>query len=192
MNMQITSRNGIQVVPIDTTLLSKRRIFIEDEITHKNAVQLVKRIMSFSDSRECIDIYINSIGGDIDAGLLIYDMIISCPFEIRTFCLGRAYSMAAVIFAAAKKGNRFIFPHSKLLLHEPILGNQVSGNASSIKSISETLMQSRERLNKILEKHTGKSIEEIEAATSYDHYFNAQESIDFGLADKIIGFDSVL
>jgi ATP-dependent Clp protease protease subunit len=105
--------------------------------------------------------------------------------------MGRAYSMAAVLFASGKHG-RYMLPNSELMLHEPLLGNRVGGNSSSLKSISDTLIQTKERLNRILAKHTGKTEEEIDEATRFDHYFQADESMDFGLCDKIMTFAELM
>ena len=85
-----------------------------------------------------------------------------------------------------------MLPNSELMLHEPLLGNRVGGNASSIRSISDSLLETRKKMNGILAKHTGKSEEEIEKATGYDHYFSPEESVDFGLCDKIVGFDMIM
>lgn len=85
-----------------------------------------------------------------------------------------------------------MLPNSELMLHEPLLGNRVAGNSSSIKSISDTLLQTKQRLNRILAKHTGKTEEEIDEATRFDHYFQADESIAFGLCDGIAGFDELM
>ena len=106
--------------------------------------------------------------------------------------MGKAYSMAALLFASCSKGQRYMLPHSELMLHEPLLGNRIGGNSSSIKSISESLQETKRKMNQILAKHTGKTEEEVEKATGFDHYFSPEESIAFGLCDEIIGFDKVM
>jgi ATP-dependent Clp protease protease subunit len=85
-----------------------------------------------------------------------------------------------------------MLPHSELMLHEPLLGNRVGGNSSSIKSISESLLETKRKINRTLAKHTGKSEEEVEKATSYDHYYSPEESMDFGLCDKIVDFNVIM
>jgi ATP-dependent Clp protease protease subunit len=99
--------------------------------------------------------------------------------------------MGALIFSCGKHG-RYMLPHSELMLHEPLLGNRVGGNASSIRSISDTLMETRRKINRILADNTGKTEAEVEEATRYDHYFGPRESIEFGLADEIISFDKIM
>ncbi len=193
MNVQIKSSNGISLIPMETRLLSQRKIFIEGEINAESACSFIKQLMflSIEDQREPIDVIINSSGGEINSGMMIYDAIQTCKVSVKTYCVGKAYSMAAVIFASATKG-RYMLPHSELMIHEPLILNQISGSSSSIKSISDSLVETAGRMNEILAKHTGRTIEEVEKATSYNHYFSPKESIEFGLCDKIIGFDKII
>lgn len=193
MNVQVKSSNGITLVPIESRLLGDRKVFLEGEINSNVACEFVKKVMLLNkeDSHLPIHVFINSSGGEITAGLLIYDVIQQSTAPIRMYCIGKAYSMGALLFASGLHG-RFILPNSELMIHEPLLGNKVSGNTSSIKSISDSLLETRQKINRILAKHTKKSEEEIEKATGYDHYFSALESIDFGLADSVIGFNDML
>ena len=192
MNVQVKSRNGISLVPLESRLLAKRKVFIEGEINQESACEFVKKIMLLNEDKETpIDLLINSPGGEINSGLLMYDVIQAAQIPIRMFCIGHAYSMGAVLFACGNHG-RYMLPHSELMIHEPLLGHRVGGNASSIKSISESLMETRKKINCILKKHTGNTIAEIERATSFDHYFSAQESVKFGLADRIISFEKLM
>ena len=193
MYIQVKSSNGITLVPLETRLLSERKLFLEGEINQEKACAFVQKILFLckEDDEKPIDVLINSPGGEILSGFLIYDCIQSCKTPIRMFCMGIAYSMGALLFASGNHG-RFLFPHSELMLHEPLLGNRVGGNASSIRSISDSLMESRNKMNQILAKHTGKTIEEIEEATSFDHYYSPEESVAFGLADAVIGFEKLM
>ena len=193
MNVQVKSSNGISLVPLDSKLLSARKIFLEGEINEEMAGEFVKKIMYLTaeDPKKNIDVYINSCGGEIISGLTIYDAIVDSIAPIRMFCIGKAYSMGAVLFACGSHG-RYMLPHSELMIHEPLLGNRVGGNSSSIKSISESLLATKKKMNQILAKHTGKSETEVEEATAYDHYFSPEESIAFGLCDHIIGFHKMM
>ena len=193
MYYQVRTSGGINLVPLTTRLLANRKVFIEGEIEREKANEFIKQIMllNIESTTEPIDVLINSPGGDINAGLLMYDVIQASKAPIRTYCIGTAYSMGAVLFACGIHG-RYMLPHSELMLHEPLLGNRVGGNASSIRSISESLMETRKKINGILAKHTGKTEEEIEKATSFDHYYTAEESVEFSLADKIISFDKIV
>lgn len=193
MYTEVRSSNGITLVPLETRLLTDRKIFLEGEINQELACAFVRQVMVLAreDSTLPIDVWINSPGGEINAGLMMYDVIQSCDAPIRMICMGRAYSMAAVLFASGRHG-RFMLPNSELMLHEPLLGNRVGGNSSSIKSISDTLLQTKQRLNRILAKHTGKTEEEIDEATRFDHYFQADESVQFGLCDEIRDFAELM
>lgn len=192
-NVLIKSSNGITQVSADSRLLSQRKVFIEGEISPEAACEFIKKIMVLNteDSGKPIDVLINSPGGEINSGMVMYDVIQASKAPIRMFCIGRAYSMGAVLFACGNHG-RYMLPHSELMLHEPLLGNRVGGNSSSIKSISESLLETKRKMNQILCKHTGKSEEEVEKATSYDHYFSPEESRDFGLCDQIVDFSMIM
>lgn len=193
MNVLVKSSNGITQVPTDSKLLSQRKVFIEGEITSESACEFVKKILILNeeDTDKPIDILINSPGGEINSGMVIYDVIQASKAPIRMFCVGRAYSMGAVLFASGNHG-RYMLPHSELMLHEPLLGNRVGGNSSSIQSISESLLEMKRKMNQILAKHTGKSEEEVERATSYDHYYSPEESKEFGLCDQVVDFSRIM
>ncbi len=193
MNVQVKSSNGITLVPMETRLLAQRTVFVEGEITAESACLFVKQLLwlNSEDSSEPINVLINSPGGEINSGLLMYDAIQSSKAPVKTYCIGKCYSMGAVLFACGNNG-RYMLPHSELMLHEPLLGNRISGNSSSIKSISESLIEIKSKMNKILAKHTGKTEGEMEEATSFDHYFSPEDSLEFGLCDKIVGFDEIM
>ena len=163
MNVQVKSSNGITLVPVDSKLMANRKIFIEGEIDAEKACEFVKEVMLLNgeDSQSPIDVLINSPGGEINSGMLMYDVIQASKAPIRMFCIGRAYSMGAVLFACGNHG-RYMLPHGELMIHEPLLGNRVGGNSSSIKSISDSLLETKRKMNQILAKHTGKSEEEVE------------------------------
>lgn len=193
MNVQVKSSNGITLVPIESKLMTERKIFIKGEINAEKACEFTEQVMLLNgeDCTKPINVFINSPGGEINSGLLMYDIIQKSKAAIRLFCIGGAYSMGAVLFACGNHG-RYMLPHSELMLHEPLLGNKMEGNSSSIKSISDSLINTKNKINSILAKHTGKAIEEVEQATAYDHFFSPEESVEFGLCDEIIGFDKIL
>lgn len=193
MNIQVKTSGGITLVPLESKLLAQRKVFIEGEINQVSACEFIKKIMLLTseDNSTPIEVLINSPGGGITAGMLMYDVIQNSKCPIRMYCIGSAYSMGAVLFASGRHG-RYILPNSELMLHEPLLSNQVGGNASSIRSISESLLETRKKMNGILAKHTGRTEEEIEKATSYDHYFSSEESLEFGLCDKIVTFSEIM
>ncbi len=189
-NIQVSSSAGICVMPIEARLMANRKVFIEGEINQESACDFMKKILFLNreDTNRPIDVLINSPGGEIDAGMLMYDVIQGSRAPIRLYCTGEAFSMAAVILAGGEHG-RYILPHSRVMLHEPRLLDGVSGSASSVQSVSENLLETKRKMNRILAGHTGKSEEEIEEAARYDHFFSARESVDFGLADEVVGFE---
>lgn len=192
MVTQVRTAAGLQLVPIQAVHLDKRRVFVEGQITMASASEFADQVMLLCDrSPEPIHVFINSPGGEVKAGLLMYDVICSSPAPIRMYCRGIAYSMAALLFASGSHG-RYLLPNSELMLHEPLLTGGLQGSASSIKSVSDGILAIRSKLNAILARHTGKTVEQINEATAYDHYFSAQESVDFGLADGIADYGQML
>ena len=193
MQSILKSSHGFDLVPIESKLLSNRKIFIEGIINSETACEFLRQIIFLvsEDTEKPVDVLVNSQGGEINAGFLIYDTIQSCKTPIRLFCVGQAYSMAAIIVACGKHG-RYILPHSELLLHEPLIESQINGSNSSIQAVAKSLMKTKSKINAILSKHTGHSEEEIEATTIGNHFFNAEESVAFGLVDKIIGFNGIM
>lgn len=188
MYIEQETNRGTDLIPLETRMLKNRHIEISGEIDFSMASIFHQELLYLTeaDPAEPIDVDINSPGGSVDAGLAILDLIRNCRTPVRMHCIGRAYSMAAVIFAAGSDG-RDMLPHSKLMLHQPLVGQNMGGNATDIQSLSESLLATRKELNQILADSTGETLQEIDKATSFDHYFSAQEAIDFGLCDSITG-----
>ncbi len=184
-SIEVESASGIREVSLSTRHLMNRRLFINGEINVESANDFLSEFLYLEqESREPVTIYVNSPGGEINAGLMMYDIIQESNLKINMVCTGLAASMAALLVAGGQKGRRFILPHSKMMIHEPLIGGGVGGSATSIKNISESILKTREITNGILAKHTGKSIAEIDNATSFDNYMDAEQAIDFGLCDK--------
>ncbi len=184
--IEVESAHGTREVYLNTRHLMNRRIFINGEIDSDLANDFLSEFLYLEqESDEPVTIYVNSPGGEINAGFMIYDIIQESKLEINMICAGMAASMAALLVAGGQKGRRYILPHSKMMIHEPLIGGGVGGSATSIKNISESILKTREITNGILAKHTGKSLEEIDKATSYDNYMDASQAIEFGLCDKI-------
>ena len=187
------SYNTITTIPIDSKLFEKGHIFLEDEITSKSAEEIKKQIMYLLiHNDKPIYLHIDSPGGDITAGLMLYDIIQEYSERFYLVCTGRACSMAAVLLACGKKGHRFILENSEAMIHEPLIANSFSGNCSSIEATSKRLIEKKVLINKLLAKHTGKSINEIDKQTSFDNYLTAEETTGLGLADKIISFREIM
>ena len=176
---------GSTVIPLDSELLSERIILIDDTITSQTAVDFYKSMRFLAKTDEPIKVVICSGGGEVISGQAIYDLMQGVKNEVHTYCIGRAASMAAVLLAAGTKGHRYILPHSEVMIHEVLIGGGVGGSATSISKISESINKTRDVMNGILAKHTGKTIEEINKATSFDNYMTAQQAVEFGICDKI-------
>ena len=185
--VEVESHNGIREVNIYTRHLSKRRIFLNSEIDRDVANDIVAQLLYLQEESDApIFFYINSNGGEINAGLYIYDVIQSMTAPIYMYCTGMAASMAALLLAGGQPGRRFILPHSKTMIHEPLLAGGVGGSATSIRNISDSILETRNIVNGILAKHTGKSIKEVNKATAFDNYMNADKSVEFGICDKVV------
>lgn len=189
MNIIKKSNSGLQSLPIDSILLLQRKIFLYDEITTESANLILKQLIYLrEENNDPINIYISSPGGEVNAGLMLYDQLKGMTdVTINMYCTGIAASMAAIILAGGKKGNRFILPHSKVMIHEPLIaGRGVTGSATSIQQTAESIMETKKIMSELLARDTGRSVDEIIDAISYDHYMNATEAIKFGIVDAIV------
>ncbi len=184
-SIEVESASGTREVSLTTRHLMNRIIFINGKIDTDTANSFVSQLLYLEESGEPITIYIDSLGGEVNAGLMIYDAIQGSDLTINMICMGMAASMAAIIFAGGQKGRRFILPHSKVMIHEPLISSGVGGSATSIKNISDSILETRKVLNGILSKHTGKTEKEINKATSFDNTMNAEDAVKFGLCDSI-------
>lgn len=168
-------------------MFQRRQIQCVGEVDEKmaNSLCLQLRSLAAREPGEEITIVINSPGGSVSDGLAIIDVMhaIGCP--IRTVCQGLAASMGALIFVSGTKGRRQVLPHSRVMIHDP-LAQRISGNALSVKAKSDDLMRTREISAQILSEATGKTVEEVYAATAQDTFFEAQAAVEWGLADEVI------
>lgn len=185
--VEVESSNGIREVSLRTRHLTNRKMFLTGEVTDEMAINFASELLYLMEDGGPVDIYINSPGGSVNAGLAIYDTIKSCEgkLDINMYCIGMAASMAALILAGGQKGRRYILPHSKVMIHEPLLSGGAGGSATSIKKTADSILETKAILNGILAEHTGKTVEEIDEATSFDNFMNASEAIEFGLCDEI-------
>lgn len=186
--IEVESAHGTREIALTTHQFMKRIVFINGTIDMDMANAFISQLLYLEEeSGEPITIYINSPGGEVNAGLAIYDAIQGSELPINMVCTGLAASMAAILLAGGQKGRRYILKHSKVMIHEPLLSEGVGGSATSIKNISESILATRDVVNGILAEHTGKSIEDINKATGFDNYMNAEEAVKFGICDFITG-----
>jgi ATP-dependent Clp protease protease subunit len=173
---------------IFSRLLKDRIIFlgtaVSDEIANSIIAQLL--YLESEDPEKGIDLYVNSPGGSVTAGMAIYDTMMYVEPEITTICMGQAASMGALMLAAGEDGKRFALPNSRILIHQPLLKGGVGGQATDIDIQATEILRIRERINKILVKHTGQDLERIKEDTDRDYYMSAQEAQEYGIVDTVI------
>ncbi len=179
-------RGGERAYDIYSRLLKDRIIFvgapIDDNIANLIIAQLL--FLQMEDVKKDINLYLNSPGGIVTSGLAVYDTMQFIKNEIATYCIGQAASMAAVLLSAGTKGKRFILPSARVLIHQPWGG--VQGVTSDVSIQTKEMLRVRDRINKILSKHTGQSLKRIEKDTERDFYIPAEEAVKYGLVDKIL------
>lgn len=180
------SQYGERAYDIFSRLLRERIVFLSGPITDPVANVIVAQLL-FLESRDAekdIQLYINSPGGSVTAGLAIYDTIQYIKPNVATICVGMAASMAATILACGAKGKRYALPNSEILLHQVMGGAE--GQAVEIEISARHIVQMKEKLNEILAKHTDQKLEKIERDTDRDFYMSAEEARAYGLVDEII------
>ena len=185
--VEVETNAGIRPVDLMTKHLTNRKLFLTGEVDDYMANNFVSELLYLAQSDCPVDIYINSPGGSVDAGLVIYDTIQACSgkMDINMYCIGMAASMGAVILAGGQKGRRYILPHSKVMIHEPLIQGGLGGSATSIKKTADSIIETKAITNGILAKHTGKTVEEIDEATAFDNFMNAKQAVEFGICDEI-------
>lgn len=178
---------GERAYDIYSRLLKERIIFLGGPITDQvaNAVIAQLLFLEHEDPKKDIQIYLNSPGGVVTAGLAIYDAMQYVKPDVSTFCTGMAASMAAVLLAAGQKGKRYALPNSQVLLHQ-VMSEGVGGQAVEIEITAKHIIKMKNRLNEILGKHTGQSLAKVERDTDRDFYMSAEEAKAYGLIDEII------
>lgn len=181
------SGRGERAYDIYSRLLKDRVVFMGGPIDDESANLVVAQLLFLSneDPKSDVHLYINSPGGSVSAGLSIYDTIqfIRCP--VATYCIGVAASMGAMVLMAGNSGKRHMLPNGRVLLHQPLIGG-VSGPATDLGIQAREMLRTRERLYKIMSKHTGKDYETIMADCERDKWLDAEESVVYGVADKIL------
>ena len=180
-----TSR-GERNYDIYSRLLKDRIIFLGEEVNETTASLVVAELLFLEseDPGKDIQLYINSPGGMVTAGMAIYDTMQYIKCDVSTICIGLAASMGAFLLAGGAKGKRYALPNAEIMIHQPSSG--AKGQATEIEIAAENNLQTKKRLNEILAENTGKPYEVIAADTERDHYMSAQEAADYGLIDGVI------
>ena len=181
---------GSQPIPISAYAFENGELYITGPIDDEMAKNFIIMLRIAKSQSRKLKIFINSPGGSVSAGLAMLDAIRSYPFGIDIYICGLAASMAAVIAAGGRKGHRYIMPHSKMMIHEPLIAGGMGGSATSIQRTAESILETKKVINGLLAEFTGKSVKEIDKNTAYDNFFNADEAVAFGLCDAIAtGFE---
>ena len=177
--------DGERVYDIYSRLLKDRIIILSGEIDDNLANSIVAQLLYLdSVNHDTIDLYINSPGGSITAGMAIYDTMNFIKSKVSTICVGMAASMAAFLLSSGNKNMRFILPNSEVMIHQPLGGAQ--GQATEIKIAAKRILKLKEKLNDILSKNTGQPLEKIQNDTERDYFLSANEALKYGLVDKIL------
>ena len=180
------SGRGERAYDIYSRLLKERVVFLVGPVTEVTANLIVAQLLFLESENPDKDIsfYINSPGGSVSAGMAIYDTMQFIKPDVSTLCVGQAASMGALLLAAGAKGKRFCLPNSRVMIHQPLGGFQ--GQASDIEIHAKEILYLKQRLNEILAKHTGQKIETIERDTDRDNFLSGEQSVGYGLVDRVL------
>jgi ATP-dependent Clp protease protease subunit len=185
MVVEQTAR-GERAYDIYSRLLKERVIFIVGQVEDHMANLVVAQLLFLESENPDKDIalYINSPGGSVSAGLSIYDTMQFIKPDVSTMCVGQAASMGAILLAGGTKGKRYALPHSRMMIHQPLAGFQ--GQASDIDIHAREVLETRDRLNRILSKHTGQTVEKIARDTERDNFMGGDAAVAYGLIDRVM------
>lgn len=179
------SNQGERAYDIYSRLLKNRIILLSGEINDDTANVIIAQLLYLdSINQNDIQLYINSPGGSITAGMAIYDTMNFIKSDVSTTCVGMAASMAAFLLSCGTKGKRYCLPNSEVMIHQPLGG--VQGQATEIDIVARRIINLRKKLNTILSKNTKKNLKQIEKDTERDYYMNANEALNYGIIDKVI------
>jgi ATP-dependent Clp protease protease subunit len=180
------SHRGERAYDIYSRLLRDRIIFLGNPINDDVANVVIAQFLFLEaeDPEKDIHLYLNSPGGEVSAGLGIYDAMQYVAPDVETICMGQAASMAAILLAGGAKGKRYALPHARIMIHQPLGG--VQGQATDIQIHAEEILKIRTKMNEILGRHTGRDAQEVEKNTERDRFMSAQEALEYGIVDKIM------
>ncbi len=171
-------------------LLQNRIIFIGSEINDTVASLVIGQLfyLQSEDPEKDVEMYINTLGGEVTAGLAIYDTMQLVKPDIKTYCVGKACSMGALLLAAGTKGKRFALPNSRILIHQPVSGTY--GQVTDVEIFTHELLKTRDRINEILAHHTGQEVSTIKVDTERDRWMAAEEAKEYGIVDEVLSMPS--
>ncbi len=173
---------------IEKKFIEKRQIYLWGPVDDDSAQYVVERLLYLDaiDPGKDITLLINSPGGIITSGMAIFDTMQMISSNVSTVCMGLAASMGALLLVAGTKGKRCAWPHSKIMIHQPLISGQIVAPAIDLKIHAQEIRKTRDELNRIIAERTGKTIEQVEKDTDRDYYMNSREALEYGIIDKII------
>ena len=182
------SGRGERAFDIYSRLLKERIVFLVGPVDDQSANLVVAQLLFLESENPDKDIffYINSPGGSVTAGMAIYDTMNFIKPNVSTLCLGQAASMGAFLLSAGEKGKRFALPNSRIMIHQPLISGGLSGQASDIEIHAKELLKLKEKLNRLLAKHCGRDLADLERDTDRDNYMSAEEAKEYGLVDQVL------
>ena len=182
------SGRGERAFDIYSRLLKERIVFLVGPVTDESANVVVAQLLFLESENPDKDIffYINSPGGSVTAGMSIYDTMNFIKPNVSTLCLGQAASMGAFLLSAGEKGKRFALPNSRIMIHQPLISGGLGGQASDIEIHARELLKIKEKLNRLMAKHCGRDLADLERDTDRDNFMSAEEAKEYGLIDQIL------
>ncbi|HGH6843120.1 TPA: ATP-dependent Clp endopeptidase proteolytic subunit ClpP [Neisseria meningitidis] len=182
------SGRGERAFDIYSRLLKERIVFLVGPVTDESANLVVAQLLFLESENPDKDIffYINSPGGSVTAGMSIYDTMNFIKPDVSTLCLGQAASMGAFLLSAGEKGKRFALPNSRIMIHQPLISGGLGGQASDIEIHARELSKIKEKLNRLMAKHCGRDLADLERDTDRDNFMSAEEAKEYGLIDQIL------
>ncbi|HGO6959053.1 TPA: ATP-dependent Clp endopeptidase proteolytic subunit ClpP [Neisseria meningitidis] len=182
------SGRGERAFDIYSRLLKERIVFLVGPVTDESANLVVAQLLFLESENPDKDIffYINSPGGSVTAGMSIYDTMNFIKPDVSTLCLGQAASMGAFLLSAGEKGKRFALPNSRIMIHQPLISSGLGGQASDIEIHARELLKIKEKLNRLMAKHCGRDLADLERDTDRDNFMSAEEAKEYGLIDQVL------
>ena len=182
------SGRGERAFDIYSRLLKERIVLLVGPVTDESANLVVAQLLFLESENPDKDIffYINSPGGSVTAGMSIYDTMNFIKPNVSTLCLGQAASMGAFLLSAGEKGKRFALPNSRIMIHQPLISGGLGGQASDIEIHARELLKIKEKLNRLMAKHCGRDLADLERDTDRDNFMSAEEAKEYGLIDQIL------
>ena len=184
----VQSGRGERAFDIYSRLLKERIVFLIGPVTDESANLVVAQLLFLESENPDKDIffYINSPGGSVTAGMSIYDTMNFIKPNVSTLCLGQAASMGAFLLSAGEKGKRFALPNSRIMIHQPLISGGLGGQASDIEIHARELLKIKEKLNRLMAKHCGRDLADLERDTDRDNFMSAEEAKEYGLIDQVL------